>query len=54
LKELLADWKLVLALAGAAVAALAMIVYAFLRPTVDPEEAERERRLHLNQIGRIA
>jgi hypothetical protein len=54
LKELLADWKLVLALGGAAVAALAMIVYAFFRPAVDPEEAERKRRLHLNQIGRIA
>ncbi len=54
MKELLADWKLVLALGGAAVAALAMIVYAFFRPAVDPEEAERKRRLHLNQIGRIA
>jgi len=31
-----------------------MIVYAFFRPAVDPEEAERKRRLHLNQIGRIA
>lgn len=31
-----------------------MIAYAFFRPTVDPEEAERRRRLHLNQIGRIA
>lgn len=40
--------------AGAAVAGIAMIVYAFFRPAVDPEEAERKRRLHLNQIGRIA
>jgi hypothetical protein len=31
-----------------------MIVYAFFRPAVDPQEAERKRRLHLNQIGRIA
>ena len=31
-----------------------MIAYAFFRPTVDPEEAERKRRLHLNQVGRIA
>jgi hypothetical protein len=31
-----------------------MIAYAFIRPAVDPEEAERKRRLHLNQIGRIA
>src|SRR5256885_13515392 len=39
---------------GAAIAALAMIAYAFLRPAVNPEEEERKRRLHLNQIGRIA
>src|SRR5262245_30549246 len=41
-------------MAGAAIAALGMISYAFFRPAVDPEEAERRRRLHLNQIGRIA
>lgn len=39
---------------GVAVAALLMIGYAFLRPVEDPEVAERKRRLHLNQIGRIA
>ena len=39
---------------GAAIAALAMIAYAFFRPAVDPAEEERKRRLHLNQIGRIA
>jgi len=54
LKELLADWKLMVVMGGAAIAALAMIAYAFFRPAVDPEEAERKRRLHLNQIGRIA
>jgi hypothetical protein len=31
-----------------------MIAYAFFRPTEHPEDAERKRRLHLNQIGRIA
>jgi len=31
-----------------------MIVYAFVRPSVDPQESERKRRLHLNHIGRIA
>jgi hypothetical protein len=51
---MLADWKLVLAMGGAAIAAVAMIVYAFLRPAIDPEEEERKRRLHLNQVGRIA
>jgi hypothetical protein len=54
LNALFADWKLVLAVAGAAVAAILMIAYAFLRPSVDEEAAERKRRLHLNQIGRIA
>jgi hypothetical protein len=54
LKSLLADWKLTLALVGAALAAIAMIAYAFIRPAVDTEEGERKRRLHLNQIGRIA
>jgi len=39
---------------GAAIAAIAMIAYAFFRPAEDPEEVERKRRLHLNQIGRIA
>jgi hypothetical protein len=43
-----------LAMGGAAVAAVAMIAYAFLRPAENPEEVERKRRLHLNQIGRIA
>ena len=38
----------------AAIAALAMIAYAFFRPAVEPEAEERKRRLHLNQIGRIA
>jgi hypothetical protein len=54
LKTLLADWKLVLTMTAAAIAALAMIAYAFFRPAEPPEEVERKRRLHLNQIGRIA
>ena len=54
MKTLLADWKMLATVAGAAAAGIAMIVYAFFRPAVDPEEAERRRRLHLNQIGRIA
>ena len=54
MKTLFADWKVVLAMCGAAVAAIAMITYAFFRPAELPHEAERRRRLHLNQIGRIA
>jgi hypothetical protein len=54
LKALFADWKVTLAMIGALIAALSMIGFAFFRPTVDAEEAEKKRRLHLNQIGRIA
>jgi len=54
LKTLLADWKMLATVIGAAIAGIGLIAYAFFRPTVDPEEAERKRRLHLNQIGRIA
>ena len=54
MKALFQDWKLLLAMGGAAIAAIAMIAYAFLRPVEEPEAAERRRRLHLNQIGRIA
>ena len=54
MNTLLADWKLLVALAGGVVAAMVMIAYAFFRPAENPEEMERKRRLHLNQIGRIA
>ena len=54
MKELLADWKLLLALGVGTIFAIGLIVFAFVRPSVDPEEAERKRRLHLNHIGRIA
>jgi hypothetical protein len=54
LRELLADWKMVVALGVGSVLALGLIAFAFMRPSVDPEEAERKRRLHLNHIGRIA
>ncbi len=48
------DWKFLATMGSAAVAALGMIAYAFFRPAEDPELQERKRRLHLNQIGRIA
>jgi uncharacterized protein DUF3592 len=53
-EKFLTDWKMALAMGGAAVAAIAMIAYAFFRPKEEPEAVERRRRLHLNQIGRIA
>jgi hypothetical protein len=52
--EVLADWKLVLGLGAGSILAIGLIVFAFMRPSVDPEEEERKRRLHLNLIGRIA
>ena len=54
MKSMIVDWKMVAFIGGAAVAGGALIAYAFFRPAVDPEAAERKRRLHLNQIGRIA
>ena len=54
MKNLFADPKTVLALAVAVLAGIGILFYAFFRPSADPEEAERKRRLHLNQIGRIA
>jgi hypothetical protein len=54
LKEVLADWNLLLAVIGGCIAAVALIAYAFVRPAADPEAEERKRRLHLNLIGRIA
>jgi hypothetical protein len=53
LKFLFLDLNVILAMAVAAVAAIAMIGYAFFRPAENPEAIERKRRLHLNQIGRI-
>jgi hypothetical protein len=53
LKFLFVDLNVILAMAGAALAALIMIGYAFFRPAENPEAIERKRRLHLNQIGRI-
>lgn len=54
MKSLLADPKAMFALILAVLAGIGILFYAFFRPAPDPEEAERKRRLHLNQIGRIA
>lgn len=54
MKSLLADPKAMFAVVLAVLAGIGILFYAFFRPAPDPEEAERKRRLHLNQIGRIA
>lgn len=54
MNHLFNDPKTVLALALAVLAGIGILFYAFFRPFADPDEAERKRRLHLNQIGRIA
>ena len=54
MNHLLGDPKTMLALIVAVLAGVGILFYAFFRPAADPEEAERKRRLHLNQIGRIA
>ena len=54
MNNLFNDPKAILALAIAVLAGIGILFYAFFRPSADPEEAERKRRLHLNQIGRIA
>jgi hypothetical protein len=54
LKFAFVDLNVILALAGLAVAAMVLIGYSFFRPQESAEAIERKRRLHLNQIGRIA
>jgi hypothetical protein len=49
-----ADLKVAVGMVAAAIAAIAMVAYAFFRPTEAPQNLERKRRLQLNQIGRIA
>ncbi len=50
----ISDPKTLLVLVAVALGAIGVLFYTFFRPSSDPEEAERKRRLHLNQIGRIA
>jgi hypothetical protein len=54
LKTSLAEWKVAIGMVVAAIAAIAMVAYAFFRPAEPPQNIERRRRLQLNQIGRIA
>ena len=42
---LFADLKVALGMGVAAIAAIAMVAYAFFRPSEPPEDIERKRRL---------
>ena len=46
------DWRILAAVAAVAVAGVAAAFQLFRRPP-DPEEMERQRRMHLNRVGRI-
>jgi hypothetical protein len=48
-----ADWKIWAAAAGALTVAGAVVAFQCLKRPVDPEETERQRRSHLNRVGRI-
>ncbi len=47
------DWRWLLGVAGAAAVAAGGALYRWRRRPHDPEEAERQRRSHLNLVGRI-
>jgi hypothetical protein len=53
LKELLADWRDLVPLAGLAVLAVLGIVFWLRRKPADASEIERQRRAYLNRVGRI-
>jgi hypothetical protein len=53
LRHVLSDFRLVLASGGILLAAILVAAFSLLRRPPNPEETERKRRAHLNQIGRI-
>jgi hypothetical protein len=53
LKDLLADWRNWLPLAGLGVLVLIGIIFWLRRRPPDPGEIERQRRAYLNRVGRI-
>ena len=54
MQNVLDNWKMLLAAGGLGVTGIAAVSYALWRSPANPDEAERKRRLLLNQIGRIA
>jgi hypothetical protein len=53
LRRLGGDLRLVLAAGAVALAAILAAAFSLLRRPPNPDEIERQRRAHLNQIGRI-
>lgn len=51
--NLLSDWRSLLPVAGAGVAALAGGYFLLRKKPEDPSAMERERRSYLNRVGRI-
>ncbi len=47
------DWRVLLGVAGGAVLAASSALYWLRRHPPDPDEIERKRRSHVNQVGRI-
>jgi len=47
------DWRILLGAAAAAAVSASAAFYWWRRHPPDPEEIERQRRSHLNQVGRI-
>lgn len=47
------DWRVLLGVAGGAVLAVTSALYWLRRHPPDPDEIERKRRSHVNQVGRI-
>ena len=53
MRQLIANWRHYIPLAGAAFAALVAAYFLFRKRDTDPSEIEKQRRLYLNKIGRI-
>jgi len=53
LRQVGTDWRILLGIAAAVSLAAGGALYWWRRRPQDPEEVERQRRSHLNQVGRI-
>ena len=53
MKQIEVDWRILLGGAAAVAAGVGAVLYWWRQRAPDPEEIERQRRSHLNQVGRI-